>query len=113
MIYPTVQKVIDVLLEVDPKNFNMMDPKKCIAGQCKKLGFDDSMCCDDIFTAMTGITDQDIVRSVVYPDESKKDESGTEATLPQAIKMLETLRDEGKVDWDTAVSNVKRRTNVQ
>lgn len=103
MIYPTVQKVIDILETVDPEKFNMEDADSCIAGHCRSIGFGRVECCDTIFESMTGIDHRTAVE-VVYPDSDESTMIGCEATLPQAIKMLEILRDTGAVDWHQAMA---------
>ncbi len=100
MIYPTVQRVIDVLLKVAPEDFRMQSLTNCIAGHCKKLGLDENMSCEEVFTAMTGINNRKISRHVVYPDDDPATFCGMEATVAQAINMLEYLRDTGIVDWN-------------
>ncbi len=108
MIYPQVNKVIDILNDANPSTFNMDDADLCIAGQCRHLSIADGVfLCGDVFSLVTDIEDFDIVNMVVYPYQTGAVEEPIpetrNATLYQAVRMLEILRDTGKVDWHTAM----------
>lgn len=108
MIYAGVQRVIDVLSQVNPNNFNMGDADICIAGHCRYKGGGDHFMCDDVFVEISGIQDKAIAGRVVYPYDPRHGgiPQAEKATLEQAVKVLEILRDTGEVRWDTVLGVV-------
>lgn len=106
MIYAGVQRVIDVLLEVNPEDFDMAKRSRCIAGHCDSI----SNCpvgdlCSNVFADVSGVS-QDIADRVVYPSFNRNEYAVRHANVGQAIRMLEILRDTGEVQWDKALGLV-------
>lgn len=106
MKYPQVQNAIDVLATVEEADFHMAKRSKCIAGHCNAI----SQCtlqdlCSDVFMDVAGVS-QEIADRVVYPSFNDNFKAIERATVGQAIKMLEILRDTGEVRWDVALGLV-------
>lgn len=102
MMYPQVNAVI-ALLSVSNIRFSMEDPNICIGGHCRvKLNPDRSMLVEEAFRLVSGIDDDIISDLVCFPTVS----GSYEATVAQAIKMLEYLRDYGIVEWAKALGDV-------
>lgn len=99
MIYPKVNAVIALL--ASPKiRFNMEEPHICIGGHCRKsLNPDTPMLVEEAFRLVSGIDDEIISDMVCFPRVS----GAYDATVAEAIKMLEYLRDYGIVDWAKAL----------
>jgi hypothetical protein len=108
MIYAGVQNVIDVLSQVNPDNFDMLNADICIAGHCRYKGGGGHFRCDDVFVEISGIEDKEIAGRVVYPYDDRHGgiEEARKASLEQAVKVLEILRDTGEVRWDLALGLV-------
>ena len=99
MIYPQVNAVI-ALLSVPNIQFNMEEPEICIGGHCRiKLSPERSMGVEEAFRLVSGIYDEIISDMVCFPRAF----GAYEATVAQAINMLEYLRDYGIVDWAKAL----------
>ena len=101
MIYPKVNAVI-ALLTSSRIHFDMADPENCIGGHCKlslnkegHKGFGAARA----FELVSGIDDDIISDMVCFPMAT----GSYDATVPQAVKMLEYLRDYGIVDWKKAL----------
>jgi len=104
MIHPGVQRVIDVLSKVEDADFSMMKRSKCIAGHCDSISTCEPLdLCSNVFMNVTGVSDQAIADAVVYPSFNNHFKEIERANVSQAIKMLEILRDTGKVEWDLAL----------
>ena len=102
MIYPNVQKAIDILKNVDEDSFDMRSLDNCIAGHiqaaCKPQY--DHFLCSGLFADFTGVLESQS-EHVVYPEFTGwMCEKIEQATPLQAIQMLEILRDTGSVRWD-------------
>lgn len=104
MKYPKVQLVIDILSQVKAEDFNMGDRAQCIAGHCDAhRGITQpTEICSRVFSNITDVSES-LSCQVVYPAFNECDDEVRNATLPQAVKMLEILRDTGEVRWDMAV----------
>jgi len=102
MIYPNVQKAIDILKNVDKNPFDMRSLELCIAGYIKaacKPQYD-YFISSDLFADFTGVLESQS-EYVVYPEcVGYMCEKVEKATPLQAIQMLEILRDTGEVRWD-------------
>jgi len=98
MMYPKVNAVIALL--VSSTEFNMEEPDICIGGHCRTgLRAHRSMVVEEAFKLVSEIDDDIIASMVCYPTVA----GSYEATVPQAVKMLEYLRDYGIVDWEKAL----------
>lgn len=98
-MYPQVNAVI-ALLTSSTMRFDMEDPDICIGGHCRKsLNPDTPMLVEEAFRLVSGIDDEIISDMVCFPRVS----GSYDATVAEAIKMLEYLRDYGIVDWTKAL----------
>jgi hypothetical protein len=99
MMYPKVNAVIALLVSSNT-GFDMSDLSRCIGGHCKKnLELSRYMGVDEAFMLVSGIEDPILADMVCFPCAV----GSYEATVPQAVKMLEYLRDYGIVDWKKAL----------
>jgi hypothetical protein len=99
MMYQKVNAVIALLVSSDIK-INMEDPDICIGGHCRTgLKTDRRMGVEEAFKLVSGIDDDTIASMVCFPTVI----GSYEATVSQAVKMLEYLRDYGIVDWAKAL----------
>jgi hypothetical protein len=102
MIYPNVQKAIDVLNNVGEDSFDMRSLDNCIAGHIQAANKPqyDHFICSALFADFTGVPESQS-ECVVYPEcTGDMHEKVEKATLTQAIQMLKILRDTGSVRWD-------------
>lgn len=97
MMYPQVNAVI-ALLNSSEIRFDMEDPEICIGGHCR-TNLNQPMLVEEAFRLVSGIDDNIISDLVCFP----KIAGPYEATVAQAINMLEYLRDYGIVDWAKAL----------
>lgn len=99
MMYPQVNAVIEIL-SVPNIRFNMNFPLKCIGGHCvNSISPNKYIGAIAGFAKVSGIEDEIIGDMVCFPHENEP----YYATVAQAIKMLEYLRDYGIVDWAKAM----------
>ncbi len=102
MIYPNVQKAIDILKNVNEDSFEMWSLERCIAGHIRivcKPQYEHFMS-PDLFADFTGVPVRQS-QHVVYPEfNGYMCEKIEQATPLQAIQMLGILRDTGEVRWD-------------
>lgn len=99
MMFPKVNAVIALLLSSET-GLDMADLERCIGGHCKKsLNLQEYIGVDEAFMEVSGIDDDMIADFVCFPMVV----GSFEATIPQAVSMLEYLRDTGIVDWDKAL----------
>lgn len=99
MMYPQVNAVIEIL-SVPNIRFDMNFPHECIGGHCiKSISPDKYIGVIAGFAKVSGIEDEIIGDMVCFPRGNRP----YYATVAQAIKMLEYLRDFGIVDWDRAL----------
>jgi len=107
MHYPKLQILIDHLKSVESDDFNMLDSvfyvPCCIGGHAKRIlnrdeGLSDEyLTCDEALNKLCDLP-YDIGSDVAYYyPESLEDNP---ASKDIAVKMLENLRDTGKVNWD-------------
>ena len=99
----SINKVIEILSTVAPEDFDMDSCSMCISGQIyKHLNPNSESYAAPIrtFAEFTG-ADVEIAHAATFP--RGEENPAWKATPTQAIKMLEILRDEGVVDWETAM----------
>ncbi len=99
----SIDKVIEILSNVKPDNFDMNNPAKCISGQIgRHLHPNDERYHPTVetFAAFTGVS-LEKAKEATYPKGEFN--PAWEATPQQAIEMLEILRDTGEVDWEFAM----------
>lgn len=102
MIYPDVQKAIDVLKNIGSEPFDMTSTAFCIAGYIKKQEpYKHHGLLFEVFSITTGVPEHKS-QSVVYPESADSELCSKieHATVNQAIAMLEILRDTGEVCWE-------------
>lgn len=98
-MYPQVNAVIEILSAPNIQ-FNMNFPLQCIGGYCaKSISPNKYIGVIAGFVKVSGIEDEIIGDMVCFPRGNRP----YYATVAQAIKMLEYLRDFGIVDWEKAM----------